>query len=200
MLKGMRRFQNVALLRVKTVSEEFLEAVATHPGIKMMQCMGYVGYFHLYDTDPELLARAVINVEHMEFGKFRQIDMNQQHFEAVLAAVIEKGCKLKYLGIDRNNFSCDDLNIDPGLLAKALTRMEGLDLTAAVLSNDQWEALLLGMEEDSKLRTLRLSYSDLTGLTVRPEVFAKAINRLEKLEAWSLQFRPDYVVTLHYDG
>ena len=52
------------------------------------------------------------------------------------------------------------------------------------------------MEKDSKLRTLRLSYSDLTGLTVRPEVFAKAINRLEKLEAWSLQLRPEYVESL----
>ena len=125
----------------------------------------------LSGVDPELLANAVTNLEklNIEFT-----ELTQQQAAAILSNVSE-ATKLNELNIRSN----DLFRVDPGLLAKAVTNLEKLDIGNTFLIQEQAVAILSGVINGSKMTELDLGLNDLSG--VDPGLLAKARTNLETL-------------------
>ena len=125
----------------------------------------------LSGVDPELLANAVTNLEklNIEFT-----ELTQQQAAAILSNVSE-ATKLNELNIRSN----DLFRVDPGLLAKAVTNLEKLDIGNTFLIQEQAVAILSGVINGSKMTELDLCSNDLSG--VDPGLLAKARTNLETL-------------------
>ena len=125
----------------------------------------------LSGVDPELLANAVTNLEklNIEFT-----ELTQQQAAAILSNVSE-ATKLNELNIRSN----DLFRVDPGLLAKAVTNLEKLDIGNTFLIQEQAVAILSGVINGSKMTELDLGLNDLSG--VDQGLLAKARTNLETL-------------------
>ena len=125
----------------------------------------------LSGVDPELLANAVTNLEklNIEFT-----ELTQQQAAAILSNVSE-ATKLNELNIRSN----DLFRVDPGLLAKAVTNLEKLDIGNTFLIQEQAVAILSGVINGSKMTELDIGLNDLSG--VDPGLLAKARTNLETL-------------------
>ena len=125
----------------------------------------------LSGVDPELLANAVTNLEklNIEFT-----ELTQQQAAAILSNVSE-ATKLNELNIRSN----DLFRVDPGLLAKAVTNLEKLDIANTFLIQEQAVAILSGVINGSKMTELDIGLNDLSG--VDPGLLAKARTNLETL-------------------
>ena len=196
LLLTRKRLQVVSCLRVQRVDEGFFHAIAKHPRLKKIWFMGFTCNIQFYDIPPELLAKAVTNIETVEFRDFERLFMSQQHFEAVMSEILKKENKMRYLDISSNNFHRKDMKIDPILMARSFTLLTGLVISGCKMHNSQWEALCKQMISESKLRFLDMSYVELMDLEVEANVFGEAMNTLEKLEAWNIKIRNDFVDSL----
>ena len=101
---------------------------------------------NLAGVDPVLLAKAVTKLETL---KVTYTKLTQQQAVAILTAVSE-GSKLTKLDISNNNLS----GIDPGLLAKAVTKLETFKARDTNLRQQQTVAILTAVSEGSKLTKL----------------------------------------------
>ena len=95
------------------LSETVSQTIVRHPGLREINFNSMLG------VDPGLLAKAVTKQETLKVGR----KLTKQQAEAILTAVIE-GSKLTKLEITPN----DLLGVDPGLLAKAVTKLDTLDI------------------------------------------------------------------------
>ena len=125
----------------------------------------------LSGVDPELLAKAVNNLTTLYI---ENTNLTLQQTEAILTAVSE-GSKMIKLNIVENNMS----GVDPGLLAKAVNKLETLDIELTQLTHQQAAAILSAVSEGSKLTKLIISSNNLSG--VDPGLLAKAVTNLETL-------------------
>ena len=125
----------------------------------------------LPEVDPGLLAKAVTKLETFEV---RYTELTQQQAVKILTAISE-GSKLAKLDI-----GWDDLKeVDPGMLAKVVTKLETLKVGITKLTQQQAVAILTAVSEGSKLATLDINWNDLSG--VDPGMLAKAVAKLVTL-------------------
>ena len=185
-----RRMWAVRELRVEwgvEVSEEVLMAVARHQGLRVVE----LKQVNLSSVDPGLLARVVGGLEEVVMCSRPDTRLTVQQWEAIFTAISEGGCKLKRLVIYGNNLS----RVDPGLLARALTRVEEVVMYQPRLTGPQQEAILTAISSgDSRLKKLDIEHNKLS--TVDPSLLASAVNRLEKVKILGGQLTVEQVAAI----
>ena len=80
------------------MSEEVMEAVARHPGLRLVEMCGA----NLSSVDASLLARVVDKLEEVSF---LDTELTVKQVEAVMTAIRAEGCPVKKLNISFNNLS-----------------------------------------------------------------------------------------------
>ena len=125
----------------------------------------------LSGEDPGLLAKVVTKLETLEVRGTR---LTQQQAVAILT-VVSEGSKLVNLDISGNNLS----GVDTRLLAKAVTKLETLDVSYTKLTQQQSVAILTAVNADSKLTKLDIYGIDQS--EVEPGGLAKAVTKLKTL-------------------
>ena len=149
------RMQGLKKLIIKApLSEKVSHTIVRPPGLREINFNSMLG------VDPGLLAKAVTKLETLKVGR----KLTKQQAEAILTAVIE-GSKLSKLEITQNSL----LGVDPGLLAKAVTKRETLHIKWNKLTEQQCVAILTTVSEGSKLTKLHISGNNHTFLLLRPE-------------------------------
>jgi hypothetical protein len=153
---GWRRLQAVRWLKVEAMSEELLQAVARHPGLKVMSMQGT----NLYKVIPDLLVRAVTRLEEVEM---RVTNLTKPQMEAIFISIIYKdSLLLRKLNISGINLS----QVSPDLLARAVTRLEEVKMRRTCLTKQQMEAILTQSLVETSLKVLS---SDLDRIQPQPD-------------------------------
>ena len=116
-------------------------------------------------------------VRHPELREFKlSCRMKRQTITSVLTVICSQGCQATILNLNQTNM----VGVDPGLLARAVTKVETLKVIDAKLTQQQAVAILNAVSKGRKLAKLDISGNDL------PEVdlglLAKAVTKLETLE------------------
>eukprot|EP00092_Neocalanus_flemingeri_P037026 GFUD01040309.1.p1 GENE.GFUD01040309.1~~GFUD01040309.1.p1 ORF type:complete len:544 (-),score=116.02 GFUD01040309.1:15-1646(-) len=137
---------------------------------------------YLHDIDAKLLCEVLNNIE--------VVNANRANFSEEQLLEIFKGMsdstRLKTLILNTNevlsdeNYTLDLSHINPDLFAKALTKLQTVQISHAGLTSDQLEALVKYMNKESKIVELGVAGNDVS--EIDPEEFAKAMNKLEKLD------------------
>ena len=70
--------------------------------------------------------------------------------------------------------------VDPGLLARAVTKLETLDVCGTKLTQQQTVAILTAVTEGSKMAKLYIRGNGLSG--VDPGLLVRAVTKLETLD------------------
>ena len=100
-------------------------------------------------VDPGLLAKAVANLETLDIGS---TELTEQQATTILSGV-SKGSEVTKLNMSWNNLS----GVDRGLLAKAVTNLESLDVIVTELITQQAAAILYSVSDGSKLTKLNIT-------------------------------------------
>ena len=122
---------------------------------------------NIVGEDPGLLARAVTKVETLKV-----IDAKLTQQQAVAILTVSEGSKLAKLDISGNDLP----EVDPGLLAKAVTKLKTLDISDTELTQQQAVTILTAFSEGSKLTKLYISWNNLSG--VDPGQLPMAVTKL----------------------
>ena len=172
------RLQAVRELRVEwrvDVSEEMLQAVARHQGLRVMG----MGGAHLSLVDPGLLARVVNRLEEVEMWS---LDLTVKQWEEVMIVKVKGDSRLKKLDLSNNILP----KVDAGLLARAVARLEEVKLWDTRLTMKQWEDVMTAIGQgDSRLKKLEISNNNMS--KVDPGLLARAVNRLEEVDMYRTQ-------------
>jgi len=112
---------------------------------------------NLSSVDPELLARGVTRLEDVYFT-----NITNEQSEAIFTAISQNNSQLKKLNLRFINLSC----VDPAVLAKAVARLEEVDLRHTELSTEQLNSLLKSVQKDTKLKKLLLQGNQIAELDV----------------------------------
>jgi len=163
-----RRLQAVRTLEVREVSEELLQAVVRHPGLKVMVVV--MAYFS--SVDPELLAQAVTQLEEVMLWYSY---LTPQQVTAICTAMTGNS-QLKTLHLSDINLS----TVDAGILAQVVTQLEEVGLWATDLTPQQVEAIFAALDTSCQLKILRIGGSNLS--SVDPDVLARVANKLETVD------------------
>ena len=196
-----RRMKQLEKLRIEsTLSEEVSQTIMDHPVLRkfelseenytqtiisvlnvicsrsvegtVLDMSGMSSRNNLSGVDPGLMAKAVTNLETLDIRASR---LTSHQAAAVFTGVIE-GSKMTELNIDWNDLS----EVDPGLLAKVVTKLQKFYIKDTKLTQQQAAAILTAVSEGSRLTTLNISGNNLSGAD--PRLMAKAFNNLETLE------------------
>ena len=98
-------------------------------------------------------------------------------------AVSEELLKMVVLhpGLHEITFSCRNLfSVDPDLLPKLVHRLEKVSMTDTRLTKQQVQNIMVGLTGETKLKRLSILKADLS--SVDPDLLARAVGRLEKIE------------------
>jgi hypothetical protein len=175
---GWGRLQAVRRLVVMAVSAKLLQEVARHPGLKVVSI-----HTNLSRVAPDLLARVVTGLEEVEMWgtpPTQPSQLTQQQVEVILTAITSADSRLKKLNIGGNQL----YNVAPDLLARAVPRLEELEMKARVrdwmrydgLTQQQVEGILTAITSgDSRLKKLNMSHNNLSN--VAPDLLARAVTR-----------------------
>merc|ERR1719509_190870 len=164
-----RRLQAVSRMEMEEGSEELLQAVVRHPGLKVMVVQWNT---NLSSVDPELLAQAVTQLEEVELV---DTDLTPQQVTAICTAM-SGNSMLKALDLSDNNLSL----VDATILAQAVTQLEEVWLWSTSLTLQQVEAICAALDTSSYLKILRIGGSNLS--PVDPDVLARGVNKLETVD------------------
>ena len=104
---------------------------------------------NLSGVDSELLAKAVANLETLDIGS---TELTEYKATTILSGV-SKGSEVTKLNMSWNNLS----GVDRGLLAKAVTNLESLDVIVTELITQQAAAILYSVSDGSKLTKLNIT-------------------------------------------
>merc|ERR1719319_1905262 len=96
-------------------------------------------------------------------------------WEALFQAVMNHS-RLKKLDLGLNNLP----NVNPELFARALTKLEDVNLFATHINIAQAQTLFNAMVQNCQLKKLDLQFNNLS--TVDPVVLAKAVMKLETVD------------------
>ena len=112
-----------------------------------------ISWNNLSTVDPNLLARVVTGLEEMKWVEVRgEVELTVIQVEAILTAICAEDCLVKKLDISYTNLS----SVDPGLLARAVNRLEEVEMSVAYLTTSQVEAVLRQNLVQTSLRKLKL--------------------------------------------
>ena len=206
-----RRMLGLNKLRIETeLSEKVSQTIARHPGLREFELsqrndeqtiisvlnvicsregQGMILRLknkNVSGVDAELLARAVIKLETLEFSNTQ---LTQQQIVAILTAVSD-GRKMTKLDISFNDMS----GIDKKLLAKTVTKMMKLNITDTNLTQQQAEAILTAVSEENVVSKLYIGFNNLSG--VDPGLMAKAFTNLKKLNVNRSELTHRQIVTI----
>jgi len=165
-----RRLQAVRRMEVRgvrEVSEELLQTVVRHPGLKEMRVKS-----NLSAVDPELLAQAVTQLDEVVLENTR---LTPQQVTAICTAITGNS-QLKTLDLWGNNLS----SADAGILAQAVTQLEKVELGYTRLTPQQVEAIFAALDTSSQMKILRIRSNNLS--SVDPDVLARGVNKLETVD------------------
>ena len=114
--------------------------------------------------------RMKLRIEEVSEKVLEAVNRHQVDFEAIITTISRKQSGLKNLNISVNNLS----RLDAGLLARAVTALEKVDLHVTQLTGQQLEAIMavLGMG-DSRLKELNIDSCNLSDLD--PGLVARAV-------------------------
>ena len=141
--RRMRAVREVRMNWRVEVSEEVMEAVARHPGLRLVEMCGA----NLSSVDAGLLARVVDKLEEVSF---LDTELTGKQVEAVMTAIRAEGCLVKKLNISFNNLS----TVEPRLLASLVNRLEEVRMYRTQLTVKQVEAVLTQSLVKTSLRKL----------------------------------------------
>ena len=169
-----RRLQAVRRLEVREVSEELLEVVIRHPGLKEMRIHTDISSVH-----PQLLAKAVLKLEEVEL---RETLLTPQQATAICTA-LKGNSKTKVLDMSTYNKMSSPLDlstVDADILAQAVAQMEEVGLEGTKLTPQQVEAVFAALDASCHLKVLRIGHNTLSSLD--PDVLARVVNKLETVD------------------
>merc|ERR1711867_200503 len=206
-----RRMLGLNKLRIETeLSEKVSQTIARHPGLREFELsqrndkqtiisvlnvicsregQGMILRLknkNVSGVDAELLARAVIKLETLEFSNTQ---LTQQQIVAILTAVSDSR-KITNLDISFNDMS----GIDKKLLAKAVTKMKKLNITDTNLTQQQAEAILTAVSEENVVSKLYIGFNNLSG--VDPGLLARAVTKLEVMDVQDTELSQQQVVAI----
>ena len=98
---------------------------------------------------PELLSAAVTKLERLNL---ESSGLSSDQTEAIFSAIQAPGSRLRTLELQHNDLS----SVEPGLLARAVTRLEEVNFQNAEMTTEQVTATLTALCEGHRLRKLRL--------------------------------------------
>jgi len=184
-----RRLRCMKGLHLQVVSEELLEAVVRHPGLKlvdMVDCNLFVSIVDgkrsaatLASVDHNLLGSAITNCEEVKMNmKTSNRGLSRKQALEIFSK-IAAGSSLKRLQL--SHVTLDDC-LTPDLFTRSLCQLESIQLEKTSLSNKQLGALFDQMAFKSKLTHLDLSGSgSLTLVPISPLKMVASLSRLESL-------------------
>jgi len=159
-------------VEVREVSEELLQAVVRHPGLKEMEV-----WADLSSVDPELLAQAVTQLEEVWL---QRTSLTPQQVTAICTAMTGNS-QLKTLDLSGNNLS----SVDADILAQAVAQLEEVGLDYTRLCQQKMEAIFAALDTPSKMKVLRIGNNNLFDMD--PEILARVVNKLETVDVWFTQ-------------
>ena len=122
-----RRMKTVRKLMIEEVSEEVVQAVDRHQGLKVIEvedkALSTVGS----------LTRAVIRLEKLDIGPTK---LTVQQGEAILTSISAGDSQLKKLNLTGNNM----FEVDPDLMARAVNKLKKFTVISIRLDMRQFEA------------------------------------------------------------
>ena len=128
----------------------------------------------LSSLDPYMVARAVSRIEQVWM---LETMIGRLHCKAIFSAISKSTSSLKRLNISYNNLSM----LDPGLLARAVYKLEEVYMTGTKLTLQQGQAIFTVLVEgDCKVKKLDVRNNNLSKLD--PALLARAVNRMEQVE------------------
>ena len=123
---------------------------------------------------PELLAAAVTKLERLNLNSS---GLSSNQTEAIFSAIQAPGSRLRTLELQHNDLS----SVEPGLLARAVTRLEEVNFQNARMTPGQATAILTALCEGHCLRRLRLVGSCLLDEHLK-ELVANTIQKLKGVD------------------
>jgi len=189
---NFRRLQAVKTISMWEVSDELLQAVVGHPGLKVMQ----VWNTSLSTANPALLAWAVAKMEDViiadsqsDSDQWRYTDLTPQQLTAIFTA-LSVSSNIKKLDLTGNDLS----SVDAELLARPFTQLEVVDLENTQLTPQQVRAIFTAMTGNSKLRALFLKNNDIS--SVDADILAQTVTQLECIDLGNSCLTPHQVETI----
>ena len=162
-----RRLENVREMTMFHVSEELVQAVGQHKGLKVLNILTDPSWL-----TPGLLAKMMAGKEELTLDVTKALTGHQ--LEEVLTAISENSSvkKLDLSGGHKMN------SIAPDLLARAVSQLENVDIGGANLTNRQTEAIFHALNESTKLKVLNMEDMNLSSVDV--SLMARVVNSLEE--------------------
>ena len=123
---------------------DVLEAALRHPGLRTVD----LSLTDLSSVGPDLPASLALRLEDLDMWN---TELTTSQLEAVLTAATTSST-LRKLNLGNNNLSL----VEPGLLARAVNRLEEVDIRHTLLTKEQVEAILSHSLVQTSLKTLVL--------------------------------------------
>jgi hypothetical protein len=148
------RLQAVTRLTMVVASDDLLQAVASHPGLRVvdMNGFGHMGRFDPSAVRSDLLAAAFSGLEELAM---EATALTREQLEAILAAITGYR-RLKRLKLRRTKLT----SMRPGLLVGAISGLEEADLNKTCLTKLQVEAILAAVRTDGAVKLHKLNMGD----------------------------------------
>jgi len=169
-----RRLQAMRRMEVSSgVSDELLQAVVNHPGLKEIQ-IGWIPTFS--SVNPHLFGQALAQLEEVQlFGA----NVSVQQVAAICTAM-SGNSNLKKLNLSNNLLNWDQSEmpiVDANILAQAVSKLEEVGLQYTTMNLQQVEAIFAALNTSSHLKVLDITGNDLS--SVDPDVLARVVSKLE---------------------
>ena len=211
-LEQMRlpRLQNVSRLNIpaQNVSEEFMEAVAIHPGLKKVEAVSW--YTDFSSVRPELLAQAFSKMDDLNLGDAK-LTVDQLNCLFVSLADGNKSTQKTSLDLLGNNLYAD--RIDPLLLAAAIIRFKRVRLDFVSSSPPPSPTLTRALAQPNRKRDIVsksifdalgsslscVQYLELNLINlsaVAAEVLAKEVSKMRRVRLQSCSITPPQATVL----
>ena len=166
LLRG--RLFGVKEMRARVASEEFLQAVASHPALRSLD----ISDTPLPRIGADLLASSITGLTRLSIW---ETHLTTEQAEALLTRMTITH-QLRILDMSYNDLS----EVDPQLIARAGVELEELRLCGTSLTSEQSEALVSALNKgDNWLERLHISYCNLA--TIDPAHLAKVLSSLQEV-------------------
>jgi len=153
--------------------EELFQATLELPKLKQIQSLCDMD---VRSVNPQLLGKAVSRLEVIILHGVFMATTNDQMRE-IFSQMAENGLTKKRLTL--RNIDFRPLELDSGVLAKAMTRSEKLVIGSVSIRSDQTQKLFESMVENNQLKDVDFSSTHLN--TVTKEMFGAALAKMEKV-------------------